>query len=84
MGLSQYDSLGEYCGPHAASSVFLILLFFCFVGLGPSSTVLIVVPLICILLGVILASAAFCAYTKYRKSQGNGHFTVLLETFKLS
>ena len=26
MGLGQYDSLGEYCGPHTASSVFLILL----------------------------------------------------------
>ena len=23
--LSQYDGLGEYCGPHTASSVFLIL-----------------------------------------------------------
>ena len=26
MGLGQYDSLGEYCGPHTASSVFLILI----------------------------------------------------------
>ena len=26
MGLGQFDSLGEYCGPHTASSVFLILL----------------------------------------------------------
>ena len=26
MSLSQYYSLGEYCGPHTASSVFLILL----------------------------------------------------------
>ena len=26
MGLGQYNSLGEYCGPHAASSVLLILL----------------------------------------------------------
>ena len=26
MGLGQYDGLGEYCGPHTASSVFLILL----------------------------------------------------------
>ena len=25
MGLGQYNSLGEYCGPHTASSVFLIL-----------------------------------------------------------
>ena len=25
-GLGQYDSLGEYYGPHTASSVFLILL----------------------------------------------------------
>ena len=25
-GLDQYDSLGGYCGPHTASSVFLILL----------------------------------------------------------
>ena len=25
MGLGQYDSLGEYCGPHTASYVFLIL-----------------------------------------------------------
>ena len=24
MGLGQYNSLGEYCGPHASSSVFLI------------------------------------------------------------
>ena len=24
-GLGQYNSLGEYCGPHTASSVFLIL-----------------------------------------------------------
>ena len=23
MGLGQYNSLGEYCGPHTASSVFL-------------------------------------------------------------
>ena len=28
MGLGQYDSLGEYCGPHTASSGFLILLPF--------------------------------------------------------
>ena len=27
MGLGQYNSLGEYCGPHTASSVFLILIF---------------------------------------------------------
>ena len=27
MGLGQYNSLGEYCGPHTASSVFLILVF---------------------------------------------------------
>ena len=26
MGLGQYGSLGEYCGPHTASSVFLMLL----------------------------------------------------------
>ena len=26
MGLGQYDNLGEYCGPHTASSVFLILI----------------------------------------------------------
>ena len=44
---------------------------------------LIVVPLVCVLLGVILASAAFCAYTKYRKSQGNAYLTVLLETFNI-
>ena len=25
MGLGQYDSLGEYCGPHTVFSVFLIL-----------------------------------------------------------
>ena len=25
MGLGQYDDLGEYCFPHTASSVFLIL-----------------------------------------------------------
>ena len=24
MGLGQYNTLGEYCGPHTASSVFLI------------------------------------------------------------
>ena len=28
MGLGQYHSLGEYCDPHTASSVFLILLIF--------------------------------------------------------
>ena len=28
MDLGQYDCLGEYCGPHTASSVFLILVFF--------------------------------------------------------
>ena len=28
MGLGQYDSVGEYCGPHTASSVFLILLVY--------------------------------------------------------
>ena len=28
MGLGQYNSLGEYCGPHTASSVFLILIFY--------------------------------------------------------
>ena len=27
MGLGQYNSLGEYCGPHTASAVFLILIF---------------------------------------------------------
>ena len=27
MGLGQYNSLGEYCDPHTASSVFLILIF---------------------------------------------------------
>ena len=27
MGIGQYNSLGEYCGPHTASSVFLILVF---------------------------------------------------------
>ena len=27
MGLGQYNSLGEYCDPHTASSVFLILLW---------------------------------------------------------
>ena len=27
MGLGQYDSLGEYCGPHTASSEFLILVW---------------------------------------------------------
>ena len=27
MGLGQYNSLGEYCDPHTASSVFLILLY---------------------------------------------------------
>ena len=26
MGVGQYNSLGEYCGPHTASSVFLILI----------------------------------------------------------
>ena len=26
MSLGQYNSLGEYCGPHTASSVFLILI----------------------------------------------------------
>ena len=26
MGVGQYDSLGEYCGPHTASSVFLIII----------------------------------------------------------
>ena len=26
MGLVQYNSLGEYCGPHTASSVFLIMI----------------------------------------------------------
>ena len=25
-GLGQYDNLGEYCGPHTVSSVFLILI----------------------------------------------------------
>ena len=27
VGLGQYDSRGEYCDPHTASSVFLILIF---------------------------------------------------------
>ena len=27
MGLGQYNRLGEYCGPHTGSSVFLILVF---------------------------------------------------------
>ena len=27
MGLGQYNGLGKYCGPHTASSVFLILIF---------------------------------------------------------
>ena len=34
MGLGQFNSLGEYCGPHTASSVFLILIVVC----GISST----------------------------------------------
>ena len=29
MGLGQYNSLGEYWGPHTASSMLLILLVFC-------------------------------------------------------
>ena len=29
MGLGQYDSLGEYCDPHTASSVFLIITKIC-------------------------------------------------------
>ena len=29
MGLGQYNCLGEYCDPHTASSVFLILLLWC-------------------------------------------------------
>ena len=33
VGLGQYDSLGEYCGPHTASSVFLIVLFQCNISL---------------------------------------------------
>ena len=28
MGLGQYNSLGEYCDPHTASSVFLIFIFY--------------------------------------------------------
>ena len=28
MGLDQYNGIGEYCGPHTASSVFLILVLF--------------------------------------------------------
>ena len=27
MGLAQYNGLGEYCGPHTPSEVFLILLY---------------------------------------------------------
>ena len=27
MGLGQYNGLGEYCDPHTASSVFLILIY---------------------------------------------------------
>ena len=27
VGLGQYDSLGEYCSPHIASCVFLVLIF---------------------------------------------------------
>ena len=27
MGLGQYDGHGEYCSPHTASSVFLIVMF---------------------------------------------------------
>ena len=29
MGLGQYNSLGEYCGPHTAASVIIILSLFC-------------------------------------------------------
>ena len=29
-GLGQYEGLGEYCGPHTASSVLLTLIFFCY------------------------------------------------------
>ena len=29
VGVGQNDSLGEYCDPHTATSVFLILLFYC-------------------------------------------------------
>ena len=34
IGLGQYKSLGEYCGPHTASSVFLILVSLLDVALG--------------------------------------------------
>ena len=27
MGLGQYNSLGEYCGPHTASSVFFLVIY---------------------------------------------------------
>ena len=32
MSLGQYNSLGEYCGPHTASCVFLILLYTSYSG----------------------------------------------------
>ena len=32
MGLGQYDSLGEYCGPRTASTVFLILVIIFYYG----------------------------------------------------
>ena len=32
MSLGQYDSLGKYCGPNTASSVFLILVYLISVG----------------------------------------------------
>ena len=32
MGLGQYNSLGEYSGPHTASSVFLILISPCVIN----------------------------------------------------
>ena len=35
MGLGQYDGLGEYCGPHTASSVSLILVFYTISGILP-------------------------------------------------
>ena len=56
MGLGQYNSasLGEYCDPHTASSVFLILVYQeVFIrGLSKESNILNVIHLICVLLQI--------------------------------
>ena len=69
MGLGQYDSLGEYCGPHTASSVFLVSLPPPPRGCPPSAPIYL----------CVLTLGADCGLSQVK---GRLHFGRVRETFK--